>query len=597
MSDDATTTDPTDTSDVGERRRAIQAERERRAQRDRQDEPPPPAATSLVRPYARMASAAGEDPDAGPEEVAGVDQDVDERVDEPVVEPAGSQDVELPAGAPDVPVAQEPGTSPASWPEPVERLRAASAALWRPGSGPGASAAAAATPPAPEQPSEPEPPTPEPSAPEPPAGWSLFTPVVPPEPLAYDDVEPYSSKYPSPFGSRDPSEPSSGPPSLGQPSLGRPSSVEPAADGPSPEVRAAPEPSTRAGADEWAELSLRVGDDDAWLRGLRESGVAPGAAADDLGPDPDELSEPEPAAPPPWIAGAGARKDDASEVEAVETEPGETEPDEAVETEPDRAVETGAVETGAVDTEDIETGDIETEAIGDEVVEVEVVQDEAVDQAIQDGTRDDEEVYRDDGPVGDAPREEVVPDEAAPEADDRPLVGAQPPFRRPPAERLTRALTDDLAAAPAGRTVDEEDEAREGNEPVRGTLEPVLRRSTERARVTPVVRPPALPPEPDDDAPGDVRAVPVSWDQAMAVNVVPGGRRGRVARARHESGGAEEYRPRPGADRSLTLLVLGMLLVLAVLIGVAVWAFWPRAVGARSLSPVASTQQAPARPA
>jgi hypothetical protein len=144
----------------------------------------------------------------------------------------------------------------------------------------------------------------------------------------------------------------------------------------------------------------------------------------------------------------------------------------------------------------------------------------------------------------------------------------------------------------------EPDDPEPAYSPARGTLEPVLRHSTERAKVTPVIRPPVLPPQPHEDGPFPARTGPVSWDEAMAADVVPGKkrRRGRLARARHESGGVEEeYRPRAGADRSLTLLVVGMLLVLAVLVGVAVWAFWPRGLGARSLPHVAASGQLAAR--
>jgi hypothetical protein len=179
--------------------------------------------------------------------------------------------------------------------------------------------------------------------------------------------------------------------------------------------------------------------------------------------------------------------------------------------------------------------------------------------------------------------EEPEPDDVHVRLDDRPSAAVhQPPetphrgIRRPPADRLSRALSDDVpSSGPIGRPDDDE------GPPVRGTLEPVLRRSTERAKVVPVIRPPVMPPAPPDGGPQvPIRPAPVSWAEAMAGDVVPGKkrRRRRLARARHESAGAtEEDRPRAGADRSLTLLVVGMLLVLALLVGVAVWAFWPRA--------------------
>jgi hypothetical protein len=111
--------------------------------------------------------------------------------------------------------------------------------------------------------------------------------------------------------------------------------------------------------------------------------------------------------------------------------------------------------------------------------------------------------------------------------------------------------------------------------PMRGTLEPVLRHSTERAKAGRVIGPPLPPQHPDDDV-LELRPAPASWEEALAADVVPGGRRRRrrPARARHESGGEGEYRPRAPADRSLTLLVVAMLLVLLVLVGAVVWALW-----------------------
>jgi hypothetical protein len=290
-------------------------------------------------------------------------------------------------------------------------------------------------------------------------------------------------------------------------------------------VPPAPEPRTEAGADEWAELSLRVGDDDAWLRALRRSLLAPGGGAD-LGPDPDEPATPEPV-PPPLADGTD--------------------------------------------------GDVRAEMVPDDV---------APDDAIPRDVVPDDHVVSDDD---DAPREDVlpvVPEEPVPAVDDRPPVTPSSPFRRPPADRLTRALSDDPAARPNTRSAEEADD---DHEHVRGTLEPVLRHSTARAKITPVIRPPE--PGEGDDGFGVVRAAPVSWADAMAENVVPSGKRGgrRLARARHESAGTEDYRPRPGADRSLTLLVLSMLLLLAVLVGLAVWAFWPRVIGARSVPSVSVT--------
>jgi hypothetical protein len=94
------------------------------------------------------------------------------------------------------------------------------------------------------------------------------------------------------------------------------------------------------------------------------------------------------------------------------------------------------------------------------------------------------------------------------------------------------------------------------------------------------------------------RSRPVSWEQAVAGDVLPQGtkkkpRRGRrVSKPRHESGGFGEYRPKVAADRSLTLLVVAMLLVLAGLVAAAVWTFWPRISGAGGSSPVLAAPRA-----
>ena len=120
----------------------------------------------------------------------------------------------------------------------------------------------------------------------------------------------------------------------------------------------------------------------------------------------------------------------------------------------------------------------------------------------------------------------------------------------------------------------------------------MLRRSTERARyptsTTPVIRPPVMPPPPPGA--GAVAPAPptrtVTWEEALAGDVVPGKKRRpkgvRRARPRHESGGpGEEYKPvKPTPDRSLTLLVVAMLLVLVGLVAAAAWTFWPRTFGA-----------------
>jgi hypothetical protein len=95
-----------------------------------------------------------------------------------------------------------------------------------------------------------------------------------------------------------------------------------------------------------------------------------------------------------------------------------------------------------------------------------------------------------------------------------------------------------------------------------------------------------MPPAPSEGAAVAARQRSVSWEQALGGEVLPKGknknkrRRGRrSSKARHESGGVGEYRPKVGADRSLTLLVVAMLVVLAALVAAAVWTFWPRVSG------------------
>ena len=106
-----------------------------------------------------------------------------------------------------------------------------------------------------------------------------------------------------------------------------------------------------------------------------------------------------------------------------------------------------------------------------------------------------------------------------------------------------------------------------------------------------------MPPPPSEAAPVPVRQRAVSWQQALAGDVLPQGkkkrRRGRrPSKARHESGGVGEYRPKVVADRSLTLLVIAMLLVLAALVATALWAFWPRVSGATGSLPVLDAPRA-----
>jgi hypothetical protein len=65
-----------------------------------------------------------------------------------------------------------------------------------------------------------------------------------------------------------------------------------------------------------------------------------------------------------------------------------------------------------------------------------------------------------------------------------------------------------------------------------------------------------------------------------------------MSKPRHESGGFGEYRPKVSADRSLTVLVVAMLLVLAGLVAAAVWTFWPRVSSTGGSSPVLGAPRA-----
>jgi hypothetical protein len=189
-------------------------------------------------------------------------------------------------------------------------------------------------------------------------------------------------------------------------------------------------------------------------------------------------------------------------------------------------------------------------------------------------------------PVASAPAPPPAPPAAPPRPEDThlPPLGRQA-FGRAPTQRLAEALAHGEGPHPS-----------EDDEPVRGTVAPVLRRSTERVRyptsTMPVIRPPVMPPTPGSGIPiAPSRGSAVPWQQALSGDVVPQAkkkppRRSRVSKPRHESGGVGEYRPKVAADRSLTLLVVAMLLVLAGLVAAAVWTFWPTVSGsARSLPP------------
>jgi hypothetical protein len=130
----------------------------------------------------------------------------------------------------------------------------------------------------------------------------------------------------------------------------------------------------------------------------------------------------------------------------------------------------------------------------------------------------------------------------------------------------------------------------------------VLRRSTEKTRyptsTKPVIRPPVMPPTPSAGIPiAPTRPGTVSWEEALAGDVLPQGARKRgggprVSKPRHVSGGVGEYRPKVSADRSLTLLVVAMLLVLLGLVAAAVWTFWPYVSGAGESSPALGAPRA-----
>ncbi len=105
-----------------------------------------------------------------------------------------------------------------------------------------------------------------------------------------------------------------------------------------------------------------------------------------------------------------------------------------------------------------------------------------------------------------------------------------------------------------------------------------------------------MPPPPSEETPAPARQRAVSWQQALAGDVLPQGKKRRQDRRsskpRHVSGGAGEYRPKVVADRSLTLLVIAVLLVLAALVATAVWTFWPRVSGATGSSPLLGVPRA-----
>lgn len=345
-----------------------------------------------------------------------------------------------------------------------------------------------------------------------PPGWSAFTPVIPPGPLPFD-----------------------APP---------------------------------AAAQSWNQISVRNDDDEAWLRALRvAAGEEPLGLPSAEGPPLISSAEPIDAPAPSWE-------------------------DDGFDHEPDDQRQ------GWTDWADHQPDERHAQLV--HVVEPDVEPQPA--PLIEPELAPESEPQLEREPIDD------VQMQTAPGLSDDPPSPSEPrpSFGQAPADRFSRAVSlgpdavhDDAAATGQEGVQDSEDD----EEPLRGTMAPVLRRSTERARyptsTTPVVRPPVLPPPPDDLAvPLTTRNQPVSWEEALAGDVLPGKggrRRGRrAAKARHQSGGHGEYRPRT-VDRSLTLLVVGMLLVLILLVGVAAWVFWPRITGLRSLPVHAATGTATAR--
>ncbi len=660
----------------GERRRALQAERERQAHRNRRPvlpipgaSPPvaparPPAAaepvpepvaepapdvdsagpesaavapTELVTPEASPPEPADAEPvaqaappeavsvepaAAGPAE-AGAPEPVAPEAVAPEAASAESVDAEAPEALPPEAVSADPADEPEAGALPPEAVPAASVEP---------ESAAPAEPvlePGPDLPRRSEraplmgggtsgPVTP--FAPvEPPAfadsGWSAFTPVIPPEPLQFDDEpapweRPQSWTMPSPAegGGRSwmdtrpqPTEPA--PP------------VEPAVPDAVPEPAAAlfvpvvPETKTNR---------LEHLGDDEWLSHLRGDDEPP--AADVFTPrrgataleeqDVRPLTPPDGWSPGGWIEDVpgdqasledgpvvtGADEVPVGEVPVGEVPVGEVPVDEVPNDDgPVEGVRVDEVPVDEVQPEDVLVDEVQPEDVLVDEVQAEDVlvdgvqaEDAPVDEAASDqrGIVEDRDEPPVDEPVEHAP---ATPGSPAP----TPLAGLerQPDPGLSPSElagRLgfARPSSQRLSEMPARRPEPPDDE-----EPVRGTLEPVLRHSTERARyptgTAPAIRPPVLPSPGAGVTPPAPRLI--TWEQALAQDVLPAdGRRGgggRTSKPRHESGGVGEYRPKTAPDRTLTLLVVVMLLLLAGLVAVAVWVFWPFSGAAGGTAP------------
>jgi hypothetical protein len=634
VTDDAEISGPPTPTSRGERRRALQAERQRQVESPaRTDGPPVPPA--LVRPYARIAApipsvpspiepGRGSPSDPGSTPVRSVPvRDAVERLT-PADPEADEPVLAAPETAAGDPPRAQTGIEGDAQPADADAMAQGQA---NPGT-PMAGAAApsdppqAPPPPGPEsteqrpEPTEPRPeptePRPEPTEPRPnppdplqawpdpapkpppappetaPPGWSAFTPVIPPDPLPFD--------------------------------------LDPRSNG------------------GWEHVSVRQGDDDDWLRTLRQ----PADEEPWTGPHDPSTSEPPaigvkgPAEPPER---ADDRTDESDDQQDVGLDVGDDQhayrqrdqddAHDARDEDLNDGPNDGSIDRPSKDLSEERNDAQDTEPDTDHGAGLDPDGDAAEDDDLRveaDPVHGESLIAGSTAPPEREPADALElagePDRPQPSRGaGRPLGEGSPAatsehrrsFGRAPAERLSQALSrgdDGTADEPGdvpraerwadlvdggggGAETEDRDEAadttpgEDDEELIRGTLAPVLRRSTQRAThptgSTPVIRPPAAVSGPADGpgAAAPPRDPPVSWEEALAVDVVPGKggrRRGRrVAKARHVSGGPGEYRPRTSRDRSLTLLVVGMLLVLVVLLGVVVWAFWPQVLGARSL--------------
>jgi hypothetical protein len=689
VSEDTTATaGPGDAGGRGERRRALQAERERQARRQRPDEPPPPA---LVRPDAvtrhgqEAAVLVADAPGTAEADAPGARLAPDRAGPLPARADAGAEP-HAPDAEPPTLLASDAGAAAplAADDDPPTLLASdADAAAGIAADADGAEALAAdadvPAPPAPPSPVAPaavaEPPGAQPSA------WSAFTPVVEPEPLRFDDTptavwrppEPWTAPVATPpsrlgmpaepdaalSASEAPDEetawtvptPQDGvpldPSAPQEPVVERP--IEPAADlpssadlsrvglfrsaledlaqtpgegsarqnedlfstGPAPDAlprdsrfddpRGTDQPVGELPADELPAHELAAGEPPADEPPADELSVPPPAdkfpaeelrsseplsdehgdeelAADEL--PTDELRARELPADEPWDDDLHADQLPVDELSSRKELTDEELTDEELTDEKHSEPPTD----GDSDGQDPSAGPLLTEPLA-----------ERVRPGPPDEAPDEEPRARDLAPAGPAPAPLTAAPPLAPVHPDEvdaslPPLG-RPAFGRAPTQRLAEALAHG-----------EEPHAADDDEPVRGTVGPVVRRGTDRVRyptsTMPVIRPPVMPPTPGSGISiAPVRPGTVSWQQALAGDVLPNGKRkprrsARVSKPRHVSGGVGEYRPKVAADRSLTLLVVAMLLVLLGLVAVAVWTFWPHISGAPGSLPVLGAHRA-----